>query len=86
MRARLDEERREALARAAEQERYDGEHRMPLESRLEDERREAIARAEEQQRQRKALRQKSLAKESEKWKEVVKQRILNLAPEIITTK
>ena len=66
MRARLDEERREALARAAEQERYDGEHRMPLESRLEDERREAIARAEEQQRQREALRQKSLAKEPEK--------------------
>ena len=66
MRARLDEERREALARAAEQERYDGEHRMPLESRFEDERREAIARAEEQQRQREALRQKSLAKESEK--------------------
>lgn len=61
MRARLDEERREALSRAAEQERYDNEHRMPLESKLEDERGEAIARAEEQQRQREALRQKELA-------------------------
>lgn len=61
MRARLGEERREALSRAAEQERYDNEHRMPLESKLEDERGEAIARAEEQQRQREALRQKELA-------------------------
>lgn len=65
MRARLDEERREALSRAAEQERYDNEHRMPLESKLEDERGEAIARAEEQQRQREALRQKELAERPE---------------------
>lgn len=65
MRANLDEERREALSRAAEQERYDNEHRMPLESKLEDERREAIARAEEQQRQREALRQKELAERPE---------------------
>lgn len=65
MRAHLDEERREALSRAAEQERYDNEHRMPLESKLEDERREAIARAEEQQRQREALRQKELAERPE---------------------
>ncbi|WP_146207128.1 phage tail tip lysozyme [Blautia sp. BCRC 81119] len=65
MRARLDEERREALSRAAEQERYDNEHRMSLESKLEDERGEAIARAEEQQRQREALRQKELAERPE---------------------
>ena len=65
MRARLDEERREALSRAAEQERYDNEHRMPLESKLEDERGEAIARAEEQQRQREALRHKELAERPE---------------------
>ena len=65
MRARLDEERREALSRAAEQERYDNEHRMPLESKLEDERGEAIARAEEQQRQRETLRQKELAERPE---------------------
>lgn len=65
MRAHLDEERREALSRAAEQERYDNEHRMPLESKLEDERGEAIARAEEQQRQREALRQKELAERPE---------------------
>ena len=65
MRARLDEERREALSRAAEQERYDNEHRMTLESKLEDERGEAIARAEEQQRQREALRQKELAERPE---------------------
>lgn len=65
MRARLDEERREALSRAAEQERYDNEHRMPLESKLEDERGETIARAEEQQRQREALRQKELAERPE---------------------
>ena len=65
MRARLDEERREALSRAAEQERYDNEHRMSLESKLEDERGEAIARAEEQQWQREALRQKELAERPE---------------------
>lgn len=65
MRAHLDEERREALSRAAEQERYDNEHRMPLESKLGDERGEAIARAEEQQRQREALRQKELAERPE---------------------
>ena len=65
MRAHLDEERREALSRAAEQERYDNEHRMSLESKLEDERGEAMARAEEQQRQREALRQKELAERPE---------------------
>ena len=61
MRAGLDEERREALERAAEQERYDNERRMSMESSFEDERREAAARAEEQQRQLESLRKRDLA-------------------------
>lgn len=66
MRAGLDEERREALERDYEQERYDNAQHTAIEPNFEDERREAAARAEEQQRQMESLKQRKLAGKAEK--------------------